>query len=123
MIEAFNRRDFDTALERFSEDATWAPFLARTETPLLRGKQEIRDAWARQLEVMDLQGAAEVVFDDGPWVVTRSRMTGRGHGSEVAIDAGIAHVAEFDGDVIVSVETYDDVDAALRRAARGAAGE
>jgi ketosteroid isomerase-like protein len=118
-VDAFNRGDFGAALDAAADDVTWAPFLARTETALLRGKDEIREAWARQLDVMDLEGATEVVFDEGRRVVARTRISGRGHGSDVPIEAEIVHVVEFDADVIVSIESYDDVDDALRSAGSG----
>ena len=54
-IEALNRRDFETALAPLAEDATWAPFLAAAETPLLRGRDAVREAWRSQFEVMDIR--------------------------------------------------------------------
>ena len=64
-IQAFNCRDFDVALVPVADEATWAPFLARTETSLLRGKSQIRAAWERQSHVSNdtgycaFHGAAE----------------------------------------------------------------
>ena len=116
-IEAFNRRDFDAALEVVAEDATWAPFIARTETSLLRGRDAIRDAWKRQFEVMDLRiEEIEVVAEDDERVVARTHMVGRGEGSEISIDGFFALVVAFDGDLVVAVESYETVDDALRSA-------
>lgn len=116
-IDAFNRRDFDTALEPMTEDATWAPFIARTETPLLRGREEIREAWRRQFEVLDLRiEAVEIVADDGEHTVARTHMVGRGEGSEISVDAHFAQVYAFEDDLIVAVESYESVDEALRAA-------
>jgi hypothetical protein len=69
-IQAFNCRDFDVALVRVADEATWAPFLARTETSLLRGKSQIRLAWERHFEVMDLSiRLVEIIAsgDDRVW--------------------------------------------------------
>jgi ketosteroid isomerase-like protein len=117
VIEAFNRRDFDAALSHLAEDATWAPFLARTETSLLRGRSEIRAAWERQVEVMDVRGQAlEVLADDKNRVVTQILMTARGRGSDLPIEGRFAAVATFHDGLVTSVESYADAAEALAAA-------
>ena len=113
-MEAFNRRDFDTALQYMTEDATWAPFLARTETSLLQGRSEIRAAWERQFEVMDLRAEVlEVVADASDRVVTRTLIKGRGHGSDLPIEGRFVQVVTFRNGLITSVESYEGVQEAL----------
>jgi ketosteroid isomerase-like protein len=43
-FEAFNSRDFDTALAALRDDVTWERFLSRAETdePVVHGKDELR---------------------------------------------------------------------------------
>jgi ketosteroid isomerase-like protein len=116
-MEAFNRRDFDTALQYMTEDATWAPFLARTETSLLQGKSEIRAAWERQFDVMDIRAEVlEVVAADSDRVVTRTLMKGRGHGSDLPIEGRFAQVFTFHNDLVTSVESYEGIHEALEAA-------
>ena len=116
-MEAFNRRDFHTALEYVTEDATWAPFVARTETPLLRGRSEILAAWKRQFEVMDLRAeVVEVVADENDRVVTRTLIRGRGHGSDMPIEGRFAQVFTFRDGLTASVESYETLTEALKAA-------
>jgi ketosteroid isomerase-like protein len=116
-MQAFNRRDFDAALESASEDVTWAPFIARTETPMLRGKDEIRGAWERQFDVMDLHiESFEILAHDDARVVTLTHLSGRGHGSEASVDRKFAQVITFEEGRLRAVESYDDTSEALRAA-------
>ena len=117
-MEAFGRRDFDTALEYMTEDATWAPFLARTETSLLRGKSEIRAAWERQFEVMDDLRAEilEVIADENDRVITWTLMRARGQGSDMPTEGRVAHVFTFRDGLVSNVESFDTVSDALKAA-------
>jgi ketosteroid isomerase-like protein len=117
-LEAFNRRDFEAALDLMSDDVTWVPFLAKTETPLLRGKDEIREAWARQFDVMDLEVEVErLTASDESRVVSETRMRGRGLGSELAVDAAFVQLVTFRDGLVSSVESFATVEEA-RAAAR-----
>jgi ketosteroid isomerase-like protein len=91
-IDAFNRRDFDAALAALSDDVTWERFLSRTETetPLVRGKEELRGVWESQVEAVDLRVEPEefiAVGDDK--VIVPSRMVAHGSGSEIALSARV----------------------------------
>ena len=91
-IDAFNRRDFDAALAALSDDVRWERFLSRTETdtPLVRGKEELRGVWESQVEAVDLRLEPEefiAVGDDK--VIVPSRMVAHGSGSEIALSAAV----------------------------------
>jgi ketosteroid isomerase-like protein len=91
-IDAFNRRDFDAALAALSDDVRWERFLSRTETdtPLVRGKEELRGVWESQVEAVDLRLEPEefiAVGDDK--VIVPSRMVAHGSGSEIAFSAAV----------------------------------
>jgi ketosteroid isomerase-like protein len=51
--EAFNRRDFDAALALAHDSISWRTLFS-VETDVLRGKQEIRAGWERQIEALDV---------------------------------------------------------------------
>jgi hypothetical protein len=51
-VEAFNRRDFEEALENAHEDLVWKPFFS-TETEALRGRAQVLAAWREQVELLD----------------------------------------------------------------------
>ena len=60
-IDAFNRRDFDAALATLREDVTWERFLSKAEadTPVVRGKAELRAVWESQVEAVDIRAEPE----------------------------------------------------------------
>lgn len=120
-IAAFNRRDYDTALTAASDDVTWEPFLARTEVPLLRGKEEIRAAWESQVETLDLRIDPEEFVpagDDG--VAVPLRLVGHGRGSSMAVSESVTLVWTFDADGRMRrVESFDSLGDAVDAAAGG----
>lgn len=117
-MEAFSRHDFDAALQYVTEDATWAPFVARTETPLLRGRDQIRAAWESQLEVLDdlRVEVLEVVADEDDRVITRTLLKGRGHGSGLPIEGRYVTLFAFRDGLASGVESYGSVAEALEAA-------
>ena len=110
-IDAFNRRDFDAALATLSEDVTWQRFLSRTETdtPLVRGKEELRAVWESQVEAVDLRVEPEefiAVGDDK--VIVPSRMVAHGSGSEIALSAAVTWMLTLGDDGLAAkVEAFE----------------
>src|SRR5919108_6327351 len=80
VFEAFNRRDFEAALGLGHETISWRTLFS-VETDVLRGKQEIRAAWERQIEALDVHIE---VLELTPLDETRVLAVGkwRGRGSE-----------------------------------------
>ncbi|SRR6266545_3512098 len=119
-IEAFNRRDFDTALAMMRDDVTWERFLsqAETTTPLVQGKDELRAIWESQVEAVDLRAEPDefiAVGDDK--VVVLMRMVAHGRGSEVPLTASVTWVWTFGDDGLgASVETFESREDALKAA-------
>jgi ketosteroid isomerase-like protein len=120
VADAFNRRDFDAALALADNDLTWKPFISSVETPdLLRGKEEIRRAWASQVEALDLRMEIEdVTTVDPDTAVITSRAIARGGSSGVPLEAAGAILARFRDGRFVHCEWHQTVAAALE-AARG----
>jgi ketosteroid isomerase-like protein len=88
-IDAFNRRDFDTALELLSDDVAFERFLSRTEsqTEWVRGRRELRAVWESQVEAVDLRVEPEEFVAVGAYkVIVPVRMIARGTGSEIRLE-------------------------------------
>jgi ketosteroid isomerase-like protein len=116
--EAFNRRDFDAALASAADDVTWRPLFS-VETPLLRGKNEIRAAWARQVEALDLRvEIKELVALGDSRVLAVARWTGRGVGSGAPVEATAAQLVTLERGRAISTETYATKAEALAAAER-----
>ena len=118
-IDAFNRRDFDAALALGSENITWDRFLSRTEseTPVVRGKEEIRAAWESQVEAVDLKAEIEELIDLGDKVAAVVQMIARGSESEILLTSTVAWLWSFDSDGLINrVEVFPSLDEAVAAA-------
>jgi ketosteroid isomerase-like protein len=118
-FDAFNRRDFDAAIANIAEDITWEPFLSETETPLLRGREEVRAAWRAQVEMMDVRVDPEELIPVGDHdVVACIRLIAQGHGSGMSLDAPVIWVFTSDDEGLTRrVRRYDSREEALEAAA------
>jgi ketosteroid isomerase-like protein len=113
-IEAYNRRDFDAALESFDPDVDWV-LPAHQSSDSARGTAAVRRFFAEldeNLEELRLE-ALEYV-EAGDQVATRLRYYGRGKASGVEIETEMYHqVATFRDGVIVRMEYVTSWPAAL----------
>ena len=115
-IDAFNRRDFDAAMELGHDSITWRPVFS-VETDVLRGKEEVRAAWARQVETLDIKiDIVELTAIDESRVLTVGLWRGRGSGSGAPVEQTVAQVFTVEAGQIRSVETYRNKDQALEAA-------
>ena len=119
-IDAFNRRDFDAALAAVRDDITWERFLSRAEadSPVVRGKEELRAVWESQVEAVDIRLEPEEFIAAGDdKVIVPSRMVARGSGSEIGLSAPVTWVYTIDEDGLVAkVEAFESPAAALEAA-------
>lgn len=119
-IDAFNRRDFDAALALLAEDVTWARFLSQAEadTPVVRGKTELRAVWESQVDTVDIRvEAVEFIPVGDHKVVVPVRFLTRGRGSDISLTASVVWVwTGGDDGLAVSVEAFDSREEALRAA-------
>ena len=114
--QAFNRRDFDAALALGHDSITWKPFFS-VETDVLRGKEEIRAAWERQTEALDVRiEVLELMVLDESRVLAVGRWSGHGTGSGAPVEQTNTQVFTFEDGRIRSVETYASRDEALEAA-------
>jgi ketosteroid isomerase-like protein len=104
-IEAYNRRDFDAALENFDPDVQWVlPALQSSDSA--QGTDAVRRFWEGLDETMEeLRLDPQEFVDAGDRVAVRLRYFGRGKGSGVEIESEMYHqVATFRGGTIVRME-------------------
>ena len=105
-FEAYNRRDFDAALA-LAHDSISLWLLISVETDVLRGKQEIRAAWERQVEAIDVHiDVVELTPLDETRVLCVGKWTGRGPGSGVPVEQTAVQVYTFKDGLIYSIELY-----------------
>ncbi len=90
-IEAYNRRDFDVALEDFHPQVDWV-LPARQSSDSCRGTARVRRFWEQLDETFDdLQLEPQESLDFGDLVATRLRYFGRGKGSGIELDTEMYH--------------------------------
>ena len=110
-IEAFNDRDFDTALAAVREDVVWERFLSRADadTRFVRGKEELRAVWESQVAAVDIRVEPEefIAAADGK-VIMPARMVAHGSSSEITLSASVTWVWTLDENgLTASVEAFE----------------
>jgi ketosteroid isomerase-like protein len=116
-IEAWNRRDFDTAVQSFDTEIEWLlpPVLAAESC---RGPEEVRRFWEGLDEAFeDFQLEPEEFVDAGDLVVVRSRFRGSGKESGVETEGRMDSVSALRDGRIVRIEYFNDWAEALEAAA------
>ncbi len=119
-IAAYNRRDFDSAVEFFDPEIDWVlPPLQRADS--CRGPDEIRRFWEGLDETFDeLRLDPQEAVDAGDRVAVRLRFYGQGKGSGVQIETEMYHqVTTFRDGWMVRIEYFTDWAEALRAARTG----
>jgi ketosteroid isomerase-like protein len=108
-IEAYNRRDYDAAVEWFDLEIDWV-LAARQSSDSGRGPDEIRRFWEGLDETFEeLRLDPQEFVDSGDRVATRLRYYGRGKGSGVVIEGELYHqVATFRDGKMVRIEYFGD---------------
>jgi ketosteroid isomerase-like protein len=113
-IAAYNRRDFDAAVESFDPEIDWV-LPEHQSSDSARGPDEIRRFWEGIDETFDdFRLAPQEFIDAGDRVATRLRHCGRGKESGIEIDEELYHqVATFQDGTIVRMEYFADWSEAL----------
>jgi ketosteroid isomerase-like protein len=113
-IEAYNRRDFDAAVESFDPEIEWV-LPARQSSDSCRGPDEIKRFWEGLDETFEeLRLVPQEFVDAGDHVATRLRHYGRGKRSGVEIDEEMYHqVATFRAGRMVRIEYFGEWSEAL----------
>jgi ketosteroid isomerase-like protein len=116
-IAAYNRRDFDAAVESFDPEIEWV-LPERQSSDSCQGPDEIRRFWEGLDETFDeLRLEPQEFIDAGDHVATRLRHHGRGKRSGLEINEQMYHqVATFRGGRIVRMEYFGEWSEALAAA-------
>jgi ketosteroid isomerase-like protein len=116
-IAAYNRRDFEAAVESFDPEIDWV-LPARQSYDSCRGPDEIRRFWEGLDETFEeLRLEPQEFVDAGDHVATRLRHHGRGKESGIEIDEEMYHqVATFRAGKMVRLEYFGSWSEALQAA-------
>jgi ketosteroid isomerase-like protein len=116
-IAAYNRRDFDTAVEWFDPDIEWV-LPARQKADSCRGPDEVKRFWEGIDETFEeLRLEPQEFVDAGDHVATRLRHHGRGKESGLEIDEELYHqVVTFRDGRMVRIEYFAEWAEALEAA-------
>ena len=116
-ISAYNRRDFDAAVEFFDPDVEWV-LPAHQSFDSCRGPDEIRRFWEGLDETFDeLRLDPQESVDGGDRVAVRLRYYGRGRESGAEIETEMYHqVTTFRDGRMVRIEYVTDWGQALEMA-------
>jgi ketosteroid isomerase-like protein len=116
-IAAYNRRDFDAAVESFDEQIEWV-LPARQRSDSGRGPDDVRRFWRELDEAMDeLRLDPQEFVDAGDRIATRLRHYGRGKLSGIEIDEELYHqVVTFREGRMVRIEYFGEWSEALEAA-------
>ncbi len=113
-IEAYNRRDFDAAVESFDPEIEWV-LPEGQSSDSCHGPDEIKRFWQGLDETFDeLRLEPQEYVDGGDHVATRLRHYGRGKRSGLEIEEEMYHqVATFRAGRIVRMEYFEEWSEAL----------
>jgi ketosteroid isomerase-like protein len=116
-ITAYNRRDFDAAVESFDPEIAWV-LPPRQRSDSCRGPDEVKRFWQGLDETFDeLRLEPQEFVDAGDQVATRLRHYGRGKRSGIEINEELYHqVATFRDGRMVRIEYFGEWSEALKAA-------
>jgi ketosteroid isomerase-like protein len=119
-IAAYNRRDFEAAVESFDPEIEWV-LPARQSSDSCRGPEEVKRFWQGLDETFEeLELKPREFVDAGEQVATRLRYFGRGKESGAEIEEDMYHqVATFRAGRIVRMEYFTEWPEALKAAGLG----
>src|SRR5690242_8152929 len=116
-IDAYNRRDFDAAVEHFDPEIEWVLPVGQSSDSC-QGPDQVRRFWEGIDETFDeLQLEPQEFIDAGDRVATRLRHHGQGRRSGIVINEELYHqVATFRSGMMVRIEYFGDWREALKAA-------
>ena len=116
-LEAWNRRDFDAALELYDPDAEWDNSRVFVDQEPLRGREALRAYWAEALgRWSEFEWVEEELIEGEGWVVAVVRMRATGSVSGIALDQRFAFLAELSDGRVTRQALYPTKDDALAAA-------
>jgi ketosteroid isomerase-like protein len=116
-IAAYNRRDFDAAVQSFDPEIEWV-LPPRQSSDSCRGPDEVKRFWQGLDETFEeLRLEPQEFLGAGDHVATRLRFYGRGKGSGIEVETEMYHqVATFRAGRMVRIEYFGEWSEALEAA-------
>jgi ketosteroid isomerase-like protein len=116
-LAAYNRRDFDTAVEFFDSEVEWV-LPAHQRVDSCRGPDEVKRFWFGLDETFEeLRPDPQEAVDAGDRVAIRLRYYGRGKASGLEIEGELYHqVTTFRDGMMVRIEYFSTWPEALEAA-------
>jgi ketosteroid isomerase-like protein len=116
-LEAFNARDLDGFVEKFTPDVEAHTLLAELAGAPYHGHAGLRRWWGETLESWEYQTIElEEVRGEGDTGVAFISLAGRGKASGVELDMRLAMLFRLEGELCSFFRIYADRDEALRAA-------
>jgi ketosteroid isomerase-like protein len=110
-FEAFNRGDWDAALEFVAEDVVWGAYLASMDGErVIFGHESLRRTWQAQRDDLggeDFKVEARDIRDLGAGsLLVKLRVTGRGSASGVPVELEYVQLWTIRGGLVVRLDNY-----------------
>jgi uncharacterized protein len=122
--EAFERRDLDGLLDRFSPDVEVHDPPEMADAAIHRGREAIKEDWQHTFEAFeDFRVEVEEHYAAGEELVVFVRYSGRGRASGAVVDARMAHVWTFKEGSPIRLRQYLDRGTALESVGLRRSGE
>ena len=120
-FEAFNRGDWDAALEIVAEDVVWGAYLAAMDGErAIHGHESLRRTWQAQRDDLggdDFKAEARDIRDLGAGsLLVKLRAMGRGSASGVPVQVEYVQLWTFRGGLVVRLDNYASEAEALQAA-------
>ena len=112
----FNAGDIEASLAFFDPEIEWNTYIVPGPGGgVYHGHDGVRELWSDAKKVFGgFKNIPEQLFEAGDRVVAFVRIEGVGTKSGIPVEARIAHVYEFRGEMISCVRSFEDRDEALR---------
>jgi ketosteroid isomerase-like protein len=115
---AVRKGDLDPFFREYAHpEIEWVPLEGALDVDVSRGHDAVKDRMTAILDVIEEpQIEAEEIIDAGEQVVIAIRISGRGRGSGIDVEANWFHVVTVRDDKAVRIEWYTSRDEALEAA-------
>lgn len=110
LIEAYNRRDFDTCQRHLAPNGEFIPYEALGLGDVYVGEAGLRRYFEDAMSWADIHVETEGIEQlSGSVVLFHGRLVGEGSTSGAAVEAKLAWLLEFRGDQVVRCRAYESL--------------
>ena len=108
LYDAFNRRDIESVLSTMAEDVKWAN---GWEGGFVYGRDNVREYWRRQFEVITPQLEILEIEIDGNQSITKLHQIAKDMGGNIVDDKIVKHIFTFEKGLIKTFELANETEA------------